>query len=63
MELIPGGSQISVTKKNREEYVMKYVDYIFNTSIKMQFDAFKVGFLRVLGNQQILVSVGVITRL
>ncbi|DAZ93940.1 TPA: hypothetical protein N0F65_012886 [Lagenidium giganteum] len=44
VELKPGGSAIPVTNANREEYVSLYVDYIVNTSVAKQYDAFHRGF-------------------
>lgn len=38
-----------VTNENREEYVALYVDYILNTSVLNQFQAFHRGFGRVCG--------------
>ncbi|XP_038648648.1 probable E3 ubiquitin-protein ligase HERC3 isoform X2 [Scyliorhinus canicula] len=43
-ELIPGGSEITVQKHNRKQYVDAYVDYKLNTSVKNQFEAFSQGF-------------------
>ncbi|XP_065669331.1 ubiquitin-protein ligase E3A isoform X3 [Hydra vulgaris] len=43
-ELIEGGKDIEVTNQNREEYAALYADFILNTSVKQQFDAFKKGF-------------------
>ena len=39
----------------REEYVNAYIDYIFNTSVTDQFDAFNDGFHKVCGGR-VLVS-------
>ena len=38
-----------VTNENREEYVALYVDYLLNTSVVNQFQAFHRGFGRVCG--------------
>ncbi|XP_057187900.1 probable E3 ubiquitin-protein ligase HERC4 [Triplophysa rosa] len=43
-ELIPNGAQIPVTKMNRQKYVDLYVDFIFNKSVKNQFEPFSAGF-------------------
>ncbi|CAO3617094.1 unnamed protein product [Cunninghamella echinulata] len=43
-DLKPNGSSILVTKENRQEFVDLYVDFILNTSIAKQFDAFQLGF-------------------
>ncbi|XP_015840693.1 probable E3 ubiquitin-protein ligase HERC4 isoform X2 [Tribolium castaneum] len=51
VELKPNGSNIPVTQDNKNEYVNLYVDYIFNTSIKKQYDAFHHGFMKVCGGR------------
>ncbi|XP_051983066.1 probable E3 ubiquitin-protein ligase HERC3 [Xyrauchen texanus] len=43
-ELIPNGSQIPVTKINRQKYVDMYVDFVFNKSVKNRFEQFSRGF-------------------
>ncbi|KAA0721992.1 putative E3 ubiquitin-protein ligase HERC3 [Triplophysa tibetana] len=43
-ELIPNGAQIPVTIINRQKYVDLYVDFIFNKSVKNQFEQFSAGF-------------------
>ncbi|XP_057187765.1 probable E3 ubiquitin-protein ligase HERC4 [Triplophysa rosa] len=43
-ELIPNGAQIPVTIINRQKYVDLYVDFIFNKSVKNQFEPFSAGF-------------------
>uniref|UniRef100_A0A5S6R1R1 HECT domain-containing protein n=1 Tax=Trichuris muris TaxID=70415 RepID=A0A5S6R1R1_TRIMR len=48
IELKPNGSDISVTKENRQEFVDLYVDYKLNKSINALFEAFSNGFFRVL---------------
>ncbi|XP_051993155.1 probable E3 ubiquitin-protein ligase HERC3 [Xyrauchen texanus] len=45
-ELIPNGSQTPVTKINREKYVELYVDFVFNKSVKNQFEPFSRGFFK-----------------
>lgn len=47
--LVPNGEYIPVTKGNRQEYVSEYVNWVLNTSISTQFDAFKSGFFEVCG--------------
>eukprot|EP00349_Pseudokeronopsis_sp_Brazil_P000551 CAMPEP_0202965384 /NCGR_PEP_ID=MMETSP1396-20130829/9374_1 /ASSEMBLY_ACC=CAM_ASM_000872 /TAXON_ID= /ORGANISM="Pseudokeronopsis sp., Strain Brazil" /LENGTH=138 /DNA_ID=CAMNT_0049688075 /DNA_START=1597 /DNA_END=2013 /DNA_ORIENTATION=- len=47
VELKMGGSDILVTKENRDEYINLYVDYIFNEQCKGQFLSFRRGFYRV----------------
>ncbi|XP_057653179.1 probable E3 ubiquitin-protein ligase HERC4 isoform X1 [Diorhabda carinulata] len=45
--LKPGGSDIPVTQENKHEYVDLYVNYIFNESVKDQYEAFHKGFMNV----------------
>ncbi|XP_062852463.1 probable E3 ubiquitin-protein ligase HERC4 [Trichomycterus rosablanca] len=45
-ELVPNGAEISVTNVNRQKYVDLYVDYVFNKSVKHQFEEFAEGFSR-----------------
>lgn len=47
--LKPGGEEIAVTEANRAEYVDLYTDYVLNTSIRRQFEAFQKGFLTLCG--------------
>lgn len=49
-ELVEGGKDIPVTMDNREEYVQKYCDWVFNTSVQRQFGAFKKGFDQCVGD-------------
>ncbi|CAM4858154.1 unnamed protein product [Rotaria socialis] len=51
IELKPGGSSIMVNQANKREYVDLYVDYIFNKSCEMQFQAFSTGFRRVINSK------------
>ncbi|KAJ0404623.1 hypothetical protein ATCC90586_001192 [Pythium insidiosum] len=44
IELKPGGTTIPVTNANRAEYVELYADYILNTSVSRQYEAFHKGF-------------------
>ncbi|KAL2629156.1 hypothetical protein R1flu_013842 [Riccia fluitans] len=46
-ELIPGGSNLPVTKENRKRYVDLYVNYLLVESIDQQFSSFKEGFNKV----------------
>ncbi|OAE31917.1 hypothetical protein AXG93_4485s1040 [Marchantia polymorpha subsp. ruderalis] len=46
-DLIPGGSNIPVTKDNRKRYVDLYVHYLLEESIDKQFSSFKEGFMQV----------------
>ncbi|XP_078267557.1 putative E3 ubiquitin-protein ligase HERC4 [Rhinoraja longicauda] len=43
-ELIPNGKNIPVQSHNRKLFVDKYVDYVFNESVKKHFQAFSEGF-------------------
>lgn len=47
IELIPGGRSIPVNQTNKHEFVKRYVDFLFNESIAMQFDQFAKGFASV----------------
>jgi hypothetical protein len=48
VELKPGGSNISVTSDNREEYVLLYVEWVLIDSIQEQWDAFEKGLMRIM---------------
>ena len=48
--LKPDGDKISVTLQNRQEFVDLYVNYVLNTSVHKQFEAFRTGFRRVCGS-------------
>ncbi|XP_068113476.1 probable E3 ubiquitin-protein ligase HERC4 isoform X2 [Hyperolius riggenbachi] len=50
-ELIPNGSETSVNKKNRQEFVDSYVEYIFDRSVASLFEAFYSGFHKVCGGR------------
>eukprot|EP00747_Dinoflagellata_sp_TGD_P096268 gnl/TRDRNA2_/TRDRNA2_166783_c0_seq1.p1 gnl/TRDRNA2_/TRDRNA2_166783_c0~~gnl/TRDRNA2_/TRDRNA2_166783_c0_seq1.p1 ORF type:complete len:806 (-),score=177.79 gnl/TRDRNA2_/TRDRNA2_166783_c0_seq1:137-2482(-) len=49
-ELKPGGKEIPVTFETREEYVNLYCDWIFNASVERQFQAFRKGFDKCIGD-------------
>ncbi|KAL4239292.1 putative E3 ubiquitin-protein ligase herc4 [Mactra antiquata] len=51
VELTQGGSNKSVTKENRKEFVELYVDYIFNKSVESHFNSFYTGFHKVCGGR------------
>lgn len=51
ISLIENGENIPVTRENRNQYISAYLDYVFNSSIKSQFECFKKGFLRVCGGE------------
>ncbi|ORX67806.1 HECT-domain-containing protein [Linderina pennispora] len=48
-ELVPGGASIPLTVANRDQFIDKYVDFIFNVSCNKQFTEFKAGFDRICG--------------
>lgn len=50
-ELIPGGSKVPVTLKNKKQFVDLYVDYILNKSVESHFKAFHEGFHKVCGGK------------
>uniref|UniRef100_A0A8D0N361 HECT domain-containing protein n=1 Tax=Sus scrofa TaxID=9823 RepID=A0A8D0N361_PIG len=47
VNLIPHGSDVIVDQSNKREYISKYVDYIFNISVKEVYEEFQRGFYRV----------------
>ncbi|XP_065763629.1 E3 ISG15--protein ligase HERC5 isoform X3 [Muntiacus reevesi] len=47
VDLIPDGSQIIVDQANKRDYVSKYVNYIFNISVKAVYEEFQRGFYKV----------------
>ncbi len=49
ISLIPNGENIFVDNENRREYVDKYVQYIMEDSIQLQYEAFETGFKKVCG--------------
>jgi E3 ubiquitin-protein ligase HERC4 len=51
VELIPNGSKTPVTKENAKQYVNAYIDYIFNKSVDLPFNAFNTGFHHVCGSK------------
>jgi len=54
IELKMGGSEVLVSKDNRDEYVNLYIDYMFNEQCKEQFKSFTKGFFRVCDEEVIL---------
>jgi len=46
-DLKVGGSEIAVTRANRQEFVDLYADFLLNESIGRQFAAFRRGFTMV----------------
>ncbi|XP_061107084.1 probable E3 ubiquitin-protein ligase HERC3 isoform X1 [Conger conger] len=50
-EIVPNGREMTVTKCNRWQFVEAYVDFIFNKSVKKQFDDFLGGFSQGCPNQ------------
>ena len=51
IELKPGGATIMVNQKNKQEFVDLYIDYVFNKSCIKQFQAFSIGFRRVINSR------------
>lgn len=47
--LVPGGEKKPVTNANRQDFVNKYIQFIFDTSVNRQFQPFKRGFYHVIG--------------
>lgn len=43
-ELKEGGKDIAVSMENREDYIKRYCDWIFNTGVSQQYKAFRRGF-------------------
>ena len=58
IDLVKDGSNKVVAMENRSDYCAAYVDYIFNSSIGSQFEAFRKGFLKVCDGK-VLVSFSV----
>lgn len=46
IELIPNGSSIYVNQDNKKEYVTKYLEWLFDSSISPLFESFKKGFYK-----------------
>ncbi|XP_069869127.1 probable E3 ubiquitin-protein ligase HERC6 isoform X1 [Dipodomys merriami] len=47
VDLVPNGSSIPVNQTNKKDYVSKYVDYIFNISVKPIYEEFQRGFYKL----------------
>ncbi|XP_047145857.1 probable E3 ubiquitin-protein ligase HERC4 isoform X1 [Hydra vulgaris] len=47
VNLVPHGESIPITIDNREMYVNAYIDYMINTSVEKQYQAFAEGFFKV----------------
>ncbi|XP_018880922.4 E3 ISG15--protein ligase HERC5 isoform X1 [Gorilla gorilla gorilla] len=45
--LIPNGSSITVNQTNKRDYVSKYINYIFNDSVKAVYEEFRRGFYKM----------------
>ncbi|EDW50031.1 probable E3 ubiquitin-protein ligase HERC4 isoform X2 [Drosophila sechellia] len=45
--LKPNGNQIAVTLENKQEFVDLYVDFVFNKSVELHYNAFHKGFMKV----------------
>ena len=48
VELKPDGANISVTKANKEEFVLRYVRRVLVDSVKTQWDHFQTGVMRIM---------------
>ncbi len=48
-DLVPGGGEVPVTERNREQYVELYTRYLLEDAVARQFDAFLRGFHAVCG--------------
>nr|XP_002745648.3 E3 ISG15--protein ligase HERC5 [Callithrix jacchus] len=46
-DLIPNGRNIIVNQTNKRDYVSKYIDYIFNDSVKVVYEEFRRGFYKM----------------
>lgn len=47
IDLLPGGQNITVTRKNRQLYVDLYVHYLLSEKVAKQFESFSFGFTKV----------------
>ena len=47
IDLLPGGKNVTVTRKNRQLYVDLYIHYLLNEKVSKQFDSFAFGFSKV----------------
>nr|XP_020009828.1 probable E3 ubiquitin-protein ligase HERC6 [Castor canadensis] len=47
VDLIPDGISKPVNQSNKKDYISKYVDYIFNVSVKETYEEFHRGFYKV----------------
>ncbi|KAH0789142.1 ubiquitin ligase [Histomonas meleagridis] len=47
-DIVPGGSEIAVTNENLDRFILSYIEWYCNESIKNQFNSFKNGLLTVL---------------
>ncbi|KAJ2846870.1 hypothetical protein IWW36_004139 [Coemansia brasiliensis] len=52
-ELIPGGAHTLLTIQNRDLFIDKYVDFVFNVGCEKQFGEFKSGFDRICGSSYV----------
>ncbi|XP_036407758.1 probable E3 ubiquitin-protein ligase HERC3 [Megalops cyprinoides] len=51
-EIVPCGRDIPVTKSNRQQYVDAYIDFVFNKSVRRQFEDFLKGFSKGCPNEK-----------
>lgn len=47
VDLIPNGTSVLVNQTNKKDYVFRYVDYIFDVSVKTIYEEFQRGFYEV----------------
>ena len=49
VDLTPGGGEVAVTQKNKQQYVELYTNYLLDLSIRAQFDHLSRGFKMIAG--------------
>lgn len=54
-ELVPGGQDIPLDRENRDDFVNKYLQWYFNSSIEKQYNPFHTGFYKVVSKESIRV--------
>lgn len=54
-ELVPEGSNLTVTLENKDEFISLYLDWIATTSVERQFAPFYRGFYKVITKESIRV--------
>lgn len=56
VEFVPGGQMVPVTKDNKEDFVIRYVEWYLNASVEAQFTPFYKGFYKVISTASINVN-------